>query len=168
MVIAAAQQQPVVSVVLPMRNAAHTIDECLQSVAGQTYPHFEVVLIDDGSTDNSLDLARRRCAQDRRFHLHQQPPLGLVPALNKGLQLARGRYVARMDADDVMFENRLQAQVDFLTRHSSVDLVATQVELFPKHQVTAGYQEYIRWQNHCLQKQGLSIMNPCTSEHFHL
>jgi glycosyltransferase involved in cell wall biosynthesis len=145
-----AEQAPQVSIVLPMRNAAHTIDDCLESVVRQTYDHYEVILIDDGSTDDSLIKVKRWCDQYRRIKCYQQPPLGLVQALNKGLALAKGKYIARMDADDIMLENRLQAQVEYLTHHPHVDLVATQVELFPNHLVAPGYVEYMRWQNQCL------------------
>ncbi|WP_455210879.1 glycosyltransferase [Kaarinaea lacus] len=149
------EQQLLVSVVLPVRNAAHTIDECLHSVVSQTYGHFEVIVIDDGSTDESLRLIKRWCAQDRRIKCYNQPSLGLVSALNTGLSLAKGQYIARMDADDIMLENRLQAQIDFLANHPDIDLVATQVELFPKQVVTPGYQKYIRWQNQCLTPQDM-------------
>jgi len=145
-----AEQQPLISIVLPMRNAAATIAECLQSIASQTFLDYEVVLIDDGSDDESVAIAAGWCRQDSRIRLHQQPPLGLVVALNKGLALAQGRYVARMDADDIMLEQRLQAQLDFLVRYPAIDVVATQAEIFPVNDVKSGFQEYMRWQNNCL------------------
>jgi glycosyltransferase involved in cell wall biosynthesis len=150
-----AEQQPLVSVVLPMRNAAHTIDPCLQSIVKQTYPHFEVVLVDDGSSDESLSRATLWCQRDRRIRLVRQPPLGLVAALNEALSLAKGRFIARMDADDIMYPDRLRAQVAFLDAHPHIHLVATQVEVFPYHRVTPGYREYIRWQNQCLTPQDM-------------
>ena len=146
----AEQQPPVVSVVLPVRNAAETIDECLDSIYRQTYKRFEVVVIDDGSTDESLTKIKHWCDRDERIQCYQQAPLGLVSALNKGMELARGDYIARMDADDIMLKNRLQAQTAYLDQHPHIALVATQVELFPSHQITPAYQKYIRWQNQCL------------------
>ncbi|KPJ91122.1 MAG: hypothetical protein AMJ53_12305 [Gammaproteobacteria bacterium SG8_11] len=145
-----AEQHPVVSVVLPVRNAAQTIDECLSSVARQVFRRFEVIVIDDGSTDESLSIIKRWCDQDRRIKCYPQPALGLVPALNKATSLAKGEYIARMDADDIMLESRLQSQVDFLANHAHIHLAATQVELFPNHLVSDGSREYIRWQNQCL------------------
>jgi glycosyltransferase involved in cell wall biosynthesis len=152
----AEQRTPQVSVVLPVRNAAHTIDECLDSVCRQTYERFEVIVIEDGSTDESLKKIRHWCDRDRRIRYYQQPSSGLVPALNKGLALAKGKYIARMDADDIMLENRLHAQVEYLNRHPRTVLVATQVELFPNHRVTPAYQEYIRWQNQCLSPRDIA------------
>lgn len=141
---------PLVSVVLPMRNAAHTIDDCLLSVIRQTFPRFEVILVDDGSTDDTLTRAKRWCNLDSRIKLYQQLPLGLVQALNTGLDVAKGKYIARMDADDIMLEERLQRQVDFLAQHEHIDLVATQVELFPNDLLTPSASRYIRWQNRCV------------------
>jgi glycosyltransferase involved in cell wall biosynthesis len=152
----AAQRLPVVSVVLPIRNAAQTIDECLESVSRQTYELFEVIVIDDGSTDGSLARVKRWCDRDRRIQCVQQPPLGLVPALNKGLSLAKGKYIARMDADDLMLENRLHAQVEYLNQHPRIAVVATQVELFPNHRITPAYQQYIRWQNQCISSRDIA------------
>ncbi|MGD8938397.1 MAG: glycosyltransferase [Gammaproteobacteria bacterium] len=152
----AEQRTPQVSVVLPVRNAAHTIDECLDSIVRQTYERFEVIIIDDGSTDDSLRKIRHWCDRDRRIRYYQQPFLGLVPALNKGLALAKGKYIARMDADDIMLQNRLHAQVEFLNHHPHIVLVATQVELFPKNRVTPAYQEYIGWQNQCLTSRDIA------------
>jgi glycosyltransferase involved in cell wall biosynthesis len=114
-----------------------------------------VVVVDDGSTDESLTKIKRWSEQDERIQCYQQPPLGLVPALNKGMALAKGEYIARMDADDIMLENRLQAQVAYLNQHPHIALIATQVELFPNHLVTPAYQEYIRWQNQCLTSQDI-------------
>ena len=109
-----------------------------------------MVIVDDGSSDASAAKVMQWSQQDRRIRLYQQPPRGLVDALNKGVGLASGRYIARMDADDIMVEHRLQAQLEFLCRHPDVDLVATQVELFPASNIRTGYLEYIRWQNNCV------------------
>lgn len=145
-----AGQHPPISVVLPMRNAAKTIAECLQSISRQTFTHYEVIIIDDGSNDESAAIATAWSRHDKRIRLYSQPATGLVAALNKGLALASGRYIARMDADDIMLEHRLQMQWDFLQQNPDIDLVATQAELFPDNIVKTGYQEYIRWQNNCL------------------
>jgi glycosyltransferase involved in cell wall biosynthesis len=145
-----AEQLPVISIVLPMRNAATTLVDCLQSIAKQTFRHYEVVIIDDGSSDGSASIVEGWRQQDQRIRLYRQPPLGLVPALNKGVSLARGQYIARMDADDLMTEHRLQAQLQYLSGHPHVDLVAAQAELFSSAGIKTGYQEYLRWQNNCI------------------
>ena len=140
----------VVSIVMPVRNAAATLHECIDSIQRQQFTDYEVIVIDDGSSDDSAQQLRQWAVRDARVRPVSQASLGIVAALNNGLQLARGRYVARMDADDVMHPARLQEQVRYLEQHPQVALLATQVELFPTRQIQAGYAEYVRWQNRCL------------------
>jgi len=144
---------PQVSIVLPVRNAVSTLDECLQSIAHQSYDNYEVLVIDDGSSDGSVELVTRWAESDARIKHFKLPPLGLVTALNRGLSEAQTSLIARMDADDVMYPQRLARQFEFLMEHPDIDLVATQVRLFPEEQVKAGYAEYVRWQNSCLSSE---------------
>ncbi|MDH5324013.1 MAG: glycosyltransferase family 2 protein [Gammaproteobacteria bacterium] len=142
---------PRVSVVLPVRNARETLDECLQSVTEQTLTNFEVIVVDDGSSDGSAAKLAYWAQRDFRLKIVSQGPQGLVNALNNGLGQAKAPYIARMDADDVMHPQRLELQWSHLERHTEVGLVACQVELFPGEDVQAGYREYLRWQNQCLE-----------------
>ena len=130
-------RQVVISVVMPFRNAAATLPECIASIHAQTHRDFEVVAVDDRSADASAELCRRA-----GFRVIAAE--GLVAALNAGLDAARGEVIARMDADDVMHPERLAAQVELMRDH---DVVGTQVELCPDDAIRAGYREYIRWQN---------------------
>jgi glycosyltransferase involved in cell wall biosynthesis len=139
-----------VSVVLPYRDAASTLDECLQSVLEQSYTNFELLMINDHSSDESEQLVTHYRKQDKRLRVLASPRKGLVAALNFGLQTAKGKFIARMDADDRMRPDRLSQQVETLETHTSWSLVACQVHLFPEQSIQAGYQEYIRWQNQCL------------------
>lgn len=136
---------------MPFRDAATTLPECLDSIASQTFHDWELVAVDDGSSDGSAELLRCRAADDPRFRLIQPGRIGLVAALNLGIQQAVAPLIARMDADDRMAPDRLAAQVEYLASHPGIDLVATQVELFPPEAVAAGYREYVRWQNACLE-----------------
>ncbi len=136
--------------VLPFRNAADTLPECLDSLAAQSLPTFEVLAIDDGSSDQSPEIVRSRAALDKRFRLVQPGQIGLVSALNLGLRHAAHSLIARMDADDIMHPQRLSAQSRFLCENPRIALVGCQVELFPEEAVAAGYREYVRWQNDCL------------------
>ena len=124
---------------MPVRDAAGTLLDCLESIARQTLRDFEIVAIDDGSEDASAELLRAFGAR-----VLSPGRVGLVAALNLGLAAARGALIARMDADDVMHPERLAAQVDLIDR--GFDVVATQVELFGEA-VRDGYREYVRWQN---------------------
>lgn len=141
---------------MPVRNAVDTLDECLDSIAQQSFKHYEILVIDDGSSDGSVELVSRWAERDARVKLLTQPPLGLVAALNRGLSEAQTPLIARMDADDVMYPERLARQIAFLMDHPQIDLVATQVRLFPDEQIQAGYAEYVRWQNSCLSPEEIS------------
>src|SRR5262245_63072264 len=93
---------PLVSILLPVWNAAATLPACLRSIQRQTEPRWQAVIVDDGSRDGSLACARWFADQDPRFVVLATAHQGLVPALNTGLAYCQGRFVARMDADDLM------------------------------------------------------------------
>jgi len=139
---------PSVSVMMPVHNAADTLPECLDSLLSQDLQDFELVAINDQSSDASMDIIHDY--GDTRFRVIDNPDKGMIPAMNLGLRQAQSDIVARMDADDVMYPHRLSTQYEYLNRHSDTTLVASQVRLFPEHEITDGMQEYIRWQNTCL------------------
>src|SRR5215471_19365493 len=103
-----------VSVLVPVFNAAGTLPATLASIRRQRGVELECVLVDDGSTDGSLALLQRYAALDPRFRVYPIEHGGIVAALQYGLERCRGRYVARMDADDIMHSERLAAQVALL------------------------------------------------------
>ena len=120
-----------VSVVIPFFDAEAYLREALDSIACQTYRNFEVLAVDDGSTDGSRKIAERFADKDARFRLlTNKYDKGIVGALNTGLDHARGTYVARMDADDVALQNRLAAQVKFLESRPEIGLCGTFVRTF--------------------------------------
>jgi glycosyltransferase involved in cell wall biosynthesis len=147
---------PAISIVMPFRDAATTLPDCLESIRSQTFADFELLAIDDGSTDGSAALIQRSAQQDRRVRLLQPGRIGLVAALNLGIAQARAALIARMDADDLMHAERLAAQQSYLEQHPEIALVATQVELFPPERIREGYREYVRWQNQCLTPQQIA------------
>ncbi len=116
-----------ISVVLPVYNEERLLEEALDSLVGQTECDFEVIAVDDGSTDGTPALLDRFAAQDGRVRPVRQPHAGIVAALNRGLAEAQGAYVARMDADDVANSERLRLQADFLDRERGVGLVGSRV-----------------------------------------
>jgi glycosyltransferase involved in cell wall biosynthesis len=147
---------PDISVVMPFRDAASTVGNTLESVAAQTLGAFELLAIDDGSVDESSEIVRRFAEQDPRVRLIQPGRIGLVACLNLGLEQSRSPFWARMDADDLMHEDRLRLQREFLDRHGNVALVASQVELIPLDRIRTGYREYVRWQNGCLDPEEIA------------
>ena len=105
---------PAVTVLMPVRDAAPWLGEAIDSVLAQTFEDWECILADDGSEDDSMEIARRFADIDRRFVLLPGPHLGLVGTLERGRAACRGTWVARMDADDLMIRDRLRLQVDAL------------------------------------------------------
>lgn len=117
--------KPLVSVLMSCFNAADWLVESVESVLGQTFTDFEFVIIDDGSTDNSLDILQRYALKDDRIILVPKKNTGLADSLNVGLRCARGDWIARMDADDICEPNRLEKQVAFVSIHCDVVFVGT-------------------------------------------
>ena len=144
------QAVPAVSVILPVYNAEKTLDETLGSIQQQSFQDYELIIVDDGSTDNSADISRRHQQKDSRISVLSQSNYGVIQASNRALKQAVGRYIARMDADDIMHVERLQTQFDFLENSPKIDVVGCQVELFPAELIQGGFIEYIRWQNACI------------------
>jgi glycosyltransferase involved in cell wall biosynthesis len=121
---------PEVSVLLPVRNAQPHLREALDSLAGQTRRDFEVVAVDDGSTDDSRDLLRAFAATHDWLRVVVQEPGGVARALNRALAESRGALIARMDADDRAMPERLGVQADFLRREPAVGVCGSWIRVF--------------------------------------
>jgi glycosyltransferase involved in cell wall biosynthesis len=115
-----------ITVVMTVYNGLPFVEEAVDSILSQDFDDFELVVVDDGSTDGTADVLARR--GDPRLHLHRRPHQGRVAALNHALGLARGRYVANLDADDVALPGRLALPVRFLDQHPEVAAVGAGVE----------------------------------------
>lgn len=136
---------PRVSVVLPFRDAAETLCEALESIAGQSMADFECVLVDHRSQDRSSAIARDFAEHDRRFRIVECSG-SFVDALNLGVRDARAPIVARMDADDVALPQRLELQLRAIDC-GNVDLVSCLVEFFPRAAIAGGMRRYESWIN---------------------
>jgi glycosyltransferase involved in cell wall biosynthesis len=119
---------PLVSVVLPVYNAGPTLPQALASIQLQTFRDWELIVIDDGSTNDCM--AGFSASDDRIRVVQDGRNLGLAARLNQGIDLARGKYLARMDQDDVAYPFRLERQVEFLERSPDVDLAGTKAIVF--------------------------------------
>ncbi|HEU4618920.1 MAG TPA: glycosyltransferase [Gammaproteobacteria bacterium] len=138
---------PAVSVVLPAYDAAGTIARAVRSVLAQTFRDFELVVVDDGSTDATAAEVRRAAAGDARVRLVALEHRGIVPALNAGIAAARGRLIARMDADDEMLPRRLEAQVALLAARPDVGVASCLVEFGGDARAAQGYALHVDWLN---------------------
>lgn len=116
-----------VSVIMPAYNAARYLETAIASIREQTYSAFELVIIDDGSTDSTPSIIRSAMEADHRIKsIRHDTCLGLPRSLNDGLQLARGEWIARMDGDDICLPARFEKQIDFFRSNPAFGLVGTQ------------------------------------------
>lgn len=147
---------PKVSILLPVRNAADTLGDCLASIGEQTERAYEVVAINDHSADDSLSILESAAAADTRIRILDRPARGLVGALNAGLSACRAPLVARMDADDVMHPQRIERQVARMTAEPELAVLATRVALIETAATGEGQREYVRWQNACVAERDIA------------
>lgn len=119
---------PKVSVILPVYNGLPYLEDAINSVLRQTFQDFELLIINDGSTDGSAAVIEK--FKDPRIHFLQQKNIGLAATLNKAVSLAKGQYIARQDQDDVYFPTRLQQQVAYLDENLDAAMVGTAAEIW--------------------------------------
>jgi glycosyltransferase involved in cell wall biosynthesis len=138
---------PRVSVLLPFYNAAQTLPAALDSIAAQRMHDFECILINNGSTDASVDIAHARTRYDPRFRLVHEPRRGVAHATNTGMHHSRGIFCARMDADDVAHPHRLGLQARFLDTHAEYGAVAGLARYVSRDADSEGFRRYVAWSN---------------------
>lgn len=138
---------PAISVLIPARNAATTVDEALRSIASQTFTDWEAIVVDDGSADETGRRVAEWARRDSRFKLlRQDRHRGLVESLNRAASAASSPILARMDADDISLPHRLERQLARLER-GDVAAVGCRVRYFPDEVVAGGARRYEAWLN---------------------
>ena len=118
-----------VSVLLPVYNAASTLKESINSVIEQTFSDWELIVINDGSIDNTEEIIKSY-SDSRIKYVKNETNKGLIYTLNRGISLAKGKYIARMDADDICYFERFEKQVAFMDNNPDVIICGTQIEYF--------------------------------------
>lgn len=141
---------PAVSVLLPYRDAAETIEEAVESMLAQRGVRVEVICVDDGSRDDGPRRVARLAARHRAVVPLSTSGIGIVGALQAALRAARHRLIARMDGDDVALPDRLALQADRLASEPGLGAVGARVEAFPAEAVGPGLARYVAWQNSLL------------------
>ena len=121
-------ENPIISVLMPVYNSELYLKEAIDSILNQTFPDFEIIIIDDGSTDSTAEIIEK-ITDPRIVLLKNKNNLGLVASLNRGIDIVRGAFIARMDGDDVSVLNRLETQLLYLLQHKDVAVVASRVQL---------------------------------------
>lgn len=125
-----------VSIIVPAYNQCSYLQETLQSIHNQTYESWECIIINDGSTDDTENVALTWCQRDNRFVYHYQENQGLSAARNKGLKLASGDFIQFLDADDLIEENKLKICFDLIKSHSLDGIVSNFITLDYNFQLT--------------------------------
>lgn len=121
------RNQPLVSIVVPVYNAGKYLEKCLYSITEQEYPNLEIVVINDGSTDSSKDTIERYALKDKRFIVHNKENGGVSSARNKGIELANGKYITFIDADDVIHKSFVMKLVNDLIDNNA-DIATTNAQ----------------------------------------
>jgi glycosyltransferase involved in cell wall biosynthesis len=134
------------TVLFPVRNAEATLDRALDSLWRQTWSDFEVLAVDDGSTDRSGDILAAHARRESRLRILPGGD-GLVAALEAGRRFTRDPHLARMDADDICHPDRFRRQLAYLDEHPDVAAVGSRVAIFPRADVGAGWRRYETWLN---------------------
>jgi glycosyltransferase involved in cell wall biosynthesis len=138
---------PRVSILLPLRNEARHLPAALASLFRQTFASWELVAVDDFSTDETPDILAQAARSDPRVRIFPSHGRGLVRALNAGLAECRAPLVARMDGDDISHPRRLEMQAALLDGQPEVGVVACAFRHFPRHHMGKGMLAYESWQN---------------------
>lgn len=128
-----------IDVLIPAYNAAETIEGAVQSICRQTFRDIRILVVDDGSTDATPAILQRMAANDSRIQIVTTPNGGIVDALNTGLAAARADFIARFDADDLAFPQRLQTQMDYLATHPECVAVGCHVFHIDAQGIRTGY-----------------------------
>jgi len=117
---------PVISVIMPVYNAKEFLSEAINSILDQTFSNLEFIIIDDYSSDGSSEIINKFANQDDRIvSIKNNINLGVTKSLNKGINLSRGKYIARMDADDISFPDRFSIQIEYLESHPETGVLGT-------------------------------------------
>lgn len=142
-----------VSVVMPVYNAEETVLRALGSLRAQTIPELEIIVVNDGSTDGTMDLLHHQHDIMLLDHSHR----GIAPALNDGLAAASGDYIARMDADDLCHPTRMELQAAYLDVYSEIGLVGSRVGFGGNREKKAGYAAYVDWTNTLITPEAIAL-----------
>lgn len=124
-----------ISVILPVYNSQEFISQSINSVLNQTYKNFELIIIDDGSTDNSKEICKNLTKKDDRIVFIDNAHIGLTKSLNKALEIAKGKFIARQDADDVSLPKRFEKQINWFLKDERRVLCGTNCKILNKNNV---------------------------------
>ena len=149
-------QTPLISILIPFKNTESYLSDCLNSIVQQTYSNWELLIVDDGSTDESYALVQNYADKDARIHLLSNDCSGIIEALRTAYKHAKGTFVTRMDSDDVMALNKLEQMQQSLLIHGEGHLALGHIRYFSEAGIGNGYKRYETWLN-TLTSQGTNF-----------
>ena len=140
-------QTPLISILIPFKNTAEFLPECLQSIINQTFTNWELLIIDDGSTDNSFDIVQGFADKDPRIQLFKNNGNGIIEALRLAFTKSKGELITRMDSDDIMAFNKLEVLSANLLKYGKHHVAIGLVSYFSETGIGDGYTKYESWIN---------------------
>ena len=145
--------KPHISILMPFKDTARYLPGCLDSILAQSDPDWELIAVDDHSSDNSFDILDSYRRRDARIGLYRNPGKGIIPALRHAYDNSRGTLISRMDSDDLMVENKMAALRAELEKEGPGHVSTGMVRYFPRHKLGRGYLRYEKWINRlCIEK----------------
>lgn len=139
--------EPAVSIIMPVKNTAAFLVECLDSIINQTLEKWELLAVDDHSDDNSLDILTSYAHKDKRIHVFQNNGSGIIEALTFGYKKSSGKFITRMDSDDLMEPDKLELMKNQLQVRGNGHIAVGLVEYFSETELGEGYAKYAFWLN---------------------
>lgn len=136
-----------ISILLPVFNAAPYLDECLQSILEQTEKHWELIAVEDHSSDHSFEILKAYAEKDKRIKVFKNPAKGIIPALRKAYKESEGQFISRMDADDKMLPEKLSLLKHTLLKAGKGHVTTGKVRYFSEQTLGDGYRKYESWLN---------------------
>ncbi|RKR13303.1 glycosyltransferase involved in cell wall biosynthesis [Maribacter vaceletii] len=145
-------QNSLVSILIPVKNTEKFLEECLDSILQQEYKNWEVLAIDDGSTDSSLSILKTYAKNCNKIKVYSNSGTGIIDALRLAYAKSTGNFITRMDSDDIMPKNKLSIMVESLTEKGTGYLATGKVHYFAKEGISNGYARYESWLNSLTEK----------------
>lgn len=146
-----------ITVVLPVWNAEATIARAVDSVLSQTHSNLELIVVNDGSTDNTNEILSAIAARDHRLRIVNITHAGVAEAFNAGLREAKGKYIARIDADDQMHPERIEKQAKYLDEHTDIGVVSSLVSYGGDRKTQEGYALHVDWINTLITPEEIAL-----------
>ena len=149
-------QKPLVSILSPFKNTAQYLPQCIDSILNQTYTNWELIIVDDGSTDSSYEMVNKYAKKDNRIKLLKNSGIGIIEALKMAFKYSKGDFITRMDSDDIMTPNKLDVLLKGLQNHGKKHVAVGLVKYFSSTGINDGYAKYEVWLNN-LTKKGINF-----------